>query len=153
MQSKGWLIFVVRVLLGALFIFAGVMKLRDIQHFVQAVGAFKIIPEGAEHLQVLTAFVVPWIEILAGLMLVLGWWTRAAALTISLMLATFIVGIGSVIARDLDVKCTCFGKFEIPCDGPIGWCHIVRNSVLLVGTLLILVKGAGRLALDRDAAA
>jgi putative oxidoreductase len=143
-----WVSLAVRVALGGLFIFAGVMKLKDVQHFVQAVSAFKIIPQSAEHLSVLTAFVVPWVEILAGALLVVGWWTRAAGLVLSAMLAAFITGILSVIVRGLDVKCTCFGEFEIPCTGPIGWCHVIRNTVLLAMALHTVWHGAGKLGID-----
>lgn len=143
-----WATFTCRVLVGALFIFAAAMKLRDPQAFAFAIGAFKVIPDNADHLAVLAAFTLPWLEGLAGLCLLLGLWTRPAALLICLMLLAFIGGIGWVISNGWNVECSCFGKFELPCQGPVGACHLTRNSVLLLATGLVLVRGPGALALD-----
>jgi uncharacterized membrane protein YphA (DoxX/SURF4 family) len=146
----GWLVFPARVLLGGLFVFAGVMKLTSPQLFVQAIAAFKLnIPD---HLLILLTFVVPWTEILAGTALALGLWARSSALLIALMLLGFIGGIASVLIRKMDVHCSCFGSFEIPCTGPVGPCHLIRNTVLLALAGIVLAWGPGPLAIDRESA-
>ncbi|MBK9188930.1 MAG: DoxX family membrane protein [Phycisphaerales bacterium] len=136
----------VRLILGGLFLFAAYVKLGDPQQFAFSVHAFKILPE---HLSILATFVIPWVEIVLGACLVLGCWTRAAATLLSLLIAGFLGGIISVIARKMDVTCGCFGKFEIPCTGPIGFCHVARNAVLLVGAMFITLVGPGPAAVDR----
>jgi uncharacterized membrane protein YphA (DoxX/SURF4 family) len=140
-----------RIFVGALFIFAAVMKLRDPQAFAFAINAFKIIPEKADHLAVVAAFVLPWLEGLTGLCLLLGFWTRSAALLISLMLLAFMGGISWVIANGWNVECSCFGKFELPCRGAVGACHLIRNTVLVLASGLVLFRGPGPLALDNRA--
>lgn len=150
MPAIGVFTFVLRVLLGGLFVFAAVMKLQDIQGFAFSVKAFELFPAGADHAPKLLAFVVPWTELLVGLLLIVGLWTRAASLLLAVILVGFIGGIISVLARDLNVSCGCFGRFERPCTGPISSCHIIRNSVLLAGTLFVLWKGPGSLAIDRQ---
>lgn len=142
----GILLLVLRVVLGGLFVFAAVLKLRDPQAFVESVMAFKILPE---HLATLTAFALPWAEAMCGVLLILGLWARAAALLLVVMVAVFVAGIVSAMYRGLELSCGCFGKFEIPCKNPVGVCHIVRNSVLLVMALVILMSGPGSLAIDR----
>src|SRR5262245_13085686 len=149
LRTTGWVALAVRLVLGGLFVFAGVMKLNDVQQFAFAVKAFKILPDS---LIVFAAFAVPWTEIVAGLMLVYGWWARSAALLIGAMLLAFIAAIVSVIMRDLDVKCTCFGKFEFPCTGPVGVCHLVRNSVLAAMAGLVVLMGPGPLAAELEPA-
>lgn len=136
---------VLRVFLGGLFIFAAGMKLRDPQVFVQAVMAFKILPD---HLAVLATFAVPWVEMIAGVLLVLGLWTRAAALVVSVLLVMFIAGMGHILMQGEKVHCSCFGKFEWPCDGPVGPCQLVRNGVLLLVSLTLMFLGPGRLAVE-----
>jgi uncharacterized membrane protein YphA (DoxX/SURF4 family) len=148
-MAIGLLATLVRVVLGGLFIFAAVIKLRNPQLFVQGVMAFKILPD---HLAHLAAFVVPWMELLAGIALVLGLWARAGAVLLGAMLLAFIGGMISVIARDMDVTCSCFGKFEIPCSGAIGACHLARNSVLFAMAAFIALVGPGSLAIDRESA-
>jgi hypothetical protein len=146
----GILVALVRVLLGALFVFAAAMKLRDPQGFAFSVKAFDLFPADAEHAVKLIAFAVPWTELLIGLLLIAGLWTRAASLMLSLMLLAFIGGIVSVLARHLNVSCGCFGRFEVPCTGPISTCHVVRNLVLLALTQFVFWKGPGSLAVDRQ---
>lgn len=140
----------VRIGVGALFILAAYLKLENPQSFVDSIKAFKVFDlDTQSHLVVLAAFTIPWLEMLCGVLLVIGLWTRAAALALSVLLAAFTVGVISVLYRGLDVSCGCFGKYEWPCTGSIGACHVVRNSVLLLASLLVTVRGAGPVALDR----
>ncbi|MFA6044242.1 MAG: MauE/DoxX family redox-associated membrane protein [Phycisphaerales bacterium] len=148
-RPLGWLVLPCRIILGGLFVFAGVIKLMNPQLFQQAIAAFKV-PGMPSHLEILLTFVVPWCEIAAGAALLLGLWTRSAALLLSSMLVVFIALISSVLWRGMDVKCGCFGKFEVPCTGPVGPCHLVRNGVLLALGLMVVFFGPGPLAIDRE---
>jgi len=54
--------------------------------------------------------VMPWIELMAGLALVLGIRARAgAAITLALMIF-FTIAVAAAWARGLDFRCGCFGK-------------------------------------------
>ncbi|CAG0975521.1 thiosulfate dehydrogenase [quinone] large subunit [Phycisphaerales bacterium] len=146
-RAWGWLGLLTRLLLGGLFLFAAYVKLRNPVIFRQGVDAFKILPE---HLSILAAYVVPWTELVAGVLLVLGLWARSAALVIGTMLVAFIAAMVSVLYRGIDAHCSCFGKFEIPCEGPVGWCHLVRNGVLVGLAVIVVAIGPGTLAMDRE---
>lgn len=149
-RPLGWLVLPCRVILGGLFVFAGIMKLLNPQLFQQAIAAFKV-PGLPSHLEILLTFVVPWCEIAAGSFLLLGVWTRSAALMLSTLLLGFIGLVVSVLLRpNMDVHCSCFGKFEIPCSGPVGPCHLIRNCVLLALGLVVVFFGPGPLAIDRE---
>jgi uncharacterized membrane protein YphA (DoxX/SURF4 family) len=139
-----------RLALGGLFIFAAYMKLKSPQAFAISVKAFDVIDASADHLNILITFVVPWTEMIAGVVLVLGLWARAAAMVLSAMLVVFIAGIASVIYRNMDVTCGCFGKFEWPCMGKLGMCQIGRDAAMLLMGLLVVWKGPGPLAIDRE---
>lgn len=143
---RSMLLLAVRLVLGGLFVFAAVVKLSNPQGFADAILAFKTgLPK---HLAQLATFALPWCELLAGLCLIVGLWARSAAGLIAVMLVAFLGGIVSVMVRGLDVECGCFGKFEIPCTGGVGVCHLVRNVVLLAMAVAIAWRGAGRMALD-----
>ena len=139
---------VVRLVLGGLFILAGYMKLTNGDFSYHSVKAFDFglsVPV----LQVL-AWVVPWAELLTGLLLVLGLWARGAAVVVMLMMGAFMAGIASVMWRGMDVKCGCFGALKLFCgDQPMGWCHLIRNAVMGGAGLLVLVMGPGVPSLDR----
>lgn len=142
----GFLLMVLRLFLGGMFMFAAGVKLSDPQGFSESVKAFRILPD---HLAQFSTFAVPWIEMLAGAALIIGLWSRAAALVIAGMLAVFIAGIASVLARGLSVSCGCFGKLQPFCTGPLGACNIIQNSVLLVIGLIVTSWGGGLLSVDR----
>jgi uncharacterized membrane protein YphA (DoxX/SURF4 family) len=111
---------------------------------------FKMLnPDTQGHLIITMAYVIPWTEVIAGTLLVLGLWARASATVIVSMLVAFIGGVLSVIARDIDAKCSCFGSIEWPCTGGVGWCQVIRNVVMIAMAVPILRWGAGSLAVDR----
>lgn len=148
-RPLGWLVLLCRVVIAGLFLFAATMKLQNIPALALTIQAFQIIPDHAGHITRFAAYFVPWLEIVTGLCLLLGIWTRAAALTLSLLLAGFLVTLLSVILRDIDANCSCFGKLELFCKGGVGWCHIVRNSILIGMGLVVVVLGPGPLTFDR----
>ena len=96
---------------------------------------------------VLNTFVLPWMELIAGVLLLAGVWTCRRR-GHRRMLVAFIFGIISVIYREMDVSCGCFGKYEIPCKGSLGVCHLIRNSVLLAMAGLVSSR-PGPLTFDR----
>jgi putative oxidoreductase len=149
-RAWGWLGLLSRVVLGGLFVYAGVLKLRNPIHFKQAINAFKMgFPD---HLTILATYAIPWTEVVAGALLVAGLWARSAALVVGTMLLAFVGAMASVIVRGIETKCACFGELEFPCEGPVGWCHLARNGVLFGLALVVLFGGAGSLALDRTKA-
>jgi uncharacterized membrane protein YphA (DoxX/SURF4 family) len=138
---------VVRMVLGGLFVLAAYYKLSDPRGAYDAVNAFHL-GVGDQLTQVL-AKVVPWAEMTAGVLLILGLWARGAAVLAIVLLAGFIGGIISVMARGLDVKCGCFGALKMFCgDQPMGVCHLVRNSIMIAAGLVVLLMGPGLPAVD-----
>ena len=137
-----------RVPLGGILVFAAYNKIPDPQGFAFAIEAYKILPD---HLVHLSAFLIPWLEAIAGVLLILGLAGRAAAICAAVLMASFIVAILSVMARESVVvsECSCFGKANLICKGPPSWCHIVQNTVLLALAVLTVLKGPGMFSLDR----
>lgn len=147
LTARSGFLAVVRIALGALFLFAGATKLRDIDFFAYSVKGFQL--GMSEDVVNVVAHVVPWAEVTAGVLLILGLWARGAALIVVLMMVAFAGGIASVMARGLDVKCGCFGALKLFCgDQPMGWCHLIRNAVMGGAGVLIVAMGPGVLAGD-----
>jgi putative oxidoreductase len=152
-KAVGWLTLPCRLILGGLFVFAGVLKLGEPQAFADAIKGFKIFTDAREFMIPVMTFVLPWTEIIAGSLLILGLWARGAAMVIVGMLLAFVAGVVSVVLRDIDTKCSCFGKIEWPCTGGVGWCQVIRNSVMIAMAVPIFVWGPGPLAIDRESKA
>ena len=91
---------------------------------------------------------LPWIELIAGGMLILGLWGRAACLVLVGLLVVFIAGIANVPMHGYDTKCSCFGKVEWPCTGGVGWCQITRNLVMIAMGMPVLLWGSGAASVD-----
>jgi uncharacterized membrane protein YphA (DoxX/SURF4 family) len=95
-----------RLLLGGVFLVAGLLKLPDPAANVRAVRAYQLLPEA---LVPVVGHGLPILEILLGGCLILGLVTRVAAVVSVVLLAAFVVGIGSAWARGLSIECGCFG--------------------------------------------
>lgn len=143
--ATGFLVLFLRLALAVVFAYSGIVKLADPQAFAFAVKDFKILPD---HLAVLVTFTIPWTEILCAACLLFGLFTQAAATLLFLCLIVFISAILSVLARGMNVHCGCFGALKLACSGPLGICHIIQNSALLIATVPVMVFGYGRLGLD-----
>lgn len=140
----------VRLGLGGLMGYAAYNKLGAVQSFAEAIKGFRIIDADTHGaLIVVAAFTIPWVEMLAGALLVLGLWTRAAAWTIALLLLGFIAALVRVILDPgVDADCSCFGDLTVLCDPGVGWCQVVRNLVLLIPAAYLIWRRAGTLSLD-----
>jgi uncharacterized membrane protein YphA (DoxX/SURF4 family) len=95
-----------RVVLGGVWLVAGVLKLPDPAENVRAVRAYRLLPESVVPL---VGHGLPILEVLLGACLVLGLVTRVAAVVSAALLVAFVVGIGSAWARGLSIECGCFG--------------------------------------------
>jgi uncharacterized membrane protein YphA (DoxX/SURF4 family) len=71
---------------------------------------------------------LPWIEVLAGLALVLNFAPRAGSVILGVMLVVFIGAILSAMARNLDIACGCFGTSDAT---RTGWIAFLRDAAFL----------------------
>ncbi|HXV13984.1 MAG TPA: MauE/DoxX family redox-associated membrane protein [Candidatus Krumholzibacteria bacterium] len=123
---------VLRLFLGGMFLYAAWDKVLQPAGFAMSVRGYKIIPFALSNL---FALGVSWTELIAGLMLILGIFTRKAAGAIAILLVMFIVAISMVIVRGMTVDCGCFGSEG---GSSTSWLLIVRNIALLAGAYLIM---------------
>ena len=103
--SHPWLTVRVQIALGAIFVAAALPKIADPPSFAQMIYNYRILPAGLINI---SALVLPWVEIVAGLCLILGVWTRPARWLIGAMLVVFMVAITFNLARGNAVDCGCF---------------------------------------------
>ncbi len=96
-----------QVALGVLFIAAALGKIADLSDFATQVSHYRLAPLWSVNL---LAIVLPWIELLAGLALVLRIRPRAGAVIVLVMMIVFTVAVAAAWARGLDFRCGCFGK-------------------------------------------
>jgi uncharacterized membrane protein YphA (DoxX/SURF4 family) len=97
---------VARVMLGCIFIYASLYKIRHPDLFAKAVYNFQLTPEVAVNL---VAIWMPWLELFGGALLVFGLWVRGSVLLLNGLLVLFLGALGISLARGLDIHCGCFG--------------------------------------------
>lgn len=107
--------------IGLIFIAAGLAKIADIGRFAEQLHNFRMMPVFGENLLAMT---LPWVEIVAGLALVLKLRARAAALLATLLMLVFTIGVAQAMARGLDFECGCFGKADAT---RTGWTKLFQN--------------------------
>ena len=141
-----WLSLIGRLGAGQVFIFAGLIKVADPTEVARSIKMFGVVEH--EGLISTAAFILPWTEIIAGLLLVAGLFTRAAATVILLMLAGFVALIWNAMRQGKELSCGCFGKIELFCSGPLDECNLIQNGALAALALLPLILGGGRASAD-----
>jgi uncharacterized membrane protein YphA (DoxX/SURF4 family) len=126
-----------RLVLGGYFVFASLDKIWSPAAFAKIVYQWQVVGPVWSNL---VAVILPWVEVLAGVLLLAGIWKRESALVIALMLVVFIVAAGSVMARGIDVEncgCVSVAKADSASSWPpawtkgVGWFLVSRNVVLL----------------------
>jgi uncharacterized membrane protein YphA (DoxX/SURF4 family) len=123
---------VLRILLGALFLYAGFTKLYPPEHrylFEMALSSYRILPVAAV---IAVAAVLPWLEILLGGLLISGWKLRYTASFASLLLLAFISITASTYFRRIEADCGCFGFGE-----PLTGYTLIRDAALLLLAILL----------------
>jgi putative oxidoreductase len=100
-----WLTIRVQIALGAIFVVAALPKIADPPSFAHMIYNYRLVPSSLINI---SALVMPWVEVLAGLALILGVWKAGARTLITIMLAVFIIAISINLTRDNAIDCGCF---------------------------------------------
>jgi uncharacterized membrane protein YphA (DoxX/SURF4 family) len=130
-----------RLIIGGLFIYAGVIKIADPLGFARDIQSYRVLPPAAG---LFVALVLPWFEALSGASLISGIFKRTSAWLLSFLLAGFIVLVVVTMARGLDVDCGCFGTFSRKAD----WRLILEDALMLFMALEVALSSPGRRTLS-----
>ncbi|MEE8217556.1 MAG: MauE/DoxX family redox-associated membrane protein [Vicinamibacteria bacterium] len=132
---------VLRVLLGLYFVHASLDKIADPPAFARIVYQWQVLGPIPSNIVAVT---LPWVELLAGLLLIVGIWKRDAAAVVAVMLGVFLVAAGLVLAQGIDVEnCGCTSvaasaaSWLPPWMQGVGW-YLVTRNLLMLGAALVL---------------
>ncbi len=104
-KTKNTLLVLLRWFLAVVFIYAALGKIADPAAFAEQIDHYRLLPWPAV---ATAAMVLPWLELLCGLLLIGGRWIQGASLWLIVLNAVFIVAIASAMVRGLDIDCGCF---------------------------------------------
>jgi uncharacterized membrane protein YphA (DoxX/SURF4 family) len=143
------IIWIGRLVLGAIFVYAGYAKLflpnfipwplfalrfsvsTNLSNFAVQVGSYKLLsPAGVSFV----ANSLPPAEIMLGLLLLIGWQLRIWASFITLIMVGFLGAVSRAYLLHMDINCGCFATPE-----PLTGMTVVRDSALASLALLVTV--------------
>lgn len=134
----GWTGLGARIVLGVVLVVAGALKVADLEQSVLAVRGYRVLPYDVA---VAVGYVLPPLEIIVGLLLVVGLFTRWAGLVGALMMAAFVVGISQARIRGLTIDCGCFGGGGQVAENETRYrLELLRDGVLMaMGAFLVVL--------------
>ncbi len=103
--SEGFPELAARLLIGALFTYAAIHKIAFPAAFAKILYGYALFPEISINL---LALIVPWLELFAGIGLLVGFRPRAAALLITVLLFSFVIALSINLFRGHEFDCGCF---------------------------------------------
>lgn len=127
------ILFIVRVIIGGLFVWSGISKMQSPFDFLSSVYDYELLsPTGG----LLVATILPTMEIVIGILL-LAEISLCPAFLISVFLSFIFVLVQiSVIQREMDISCGCFDSDNIySTSNFITYATVIRTSVLLVASI------------------
>ncbi len=116
----------VRIVLGAIFIYASMDKIANMPDFAKVILNYKILPV---QLVNLLAIFLPWLEFVLGVFLIIGKFERASLLVYSAMIVVFIIALSQAQIRGLDISCGCFSVK--PSSTSEVWLRIIEDIIIL----------------------
>jgi uncharacterized membrane protein YphA (DoxX/SURF4 family) len=127
-----WLLRIGRIVLGAVLIYAGYVKLQmPWINFAAQIEAYKLswLTDDAV---VFIAKTLPWFEVVLGAALVIGFGLRSFAVLASLLLLFFFTILVRSYALGMNIDCGCFGEGD-----KLTWKSLVRDGFLLALSLSV----------------
>ena len=145
--SNSWIELAARWILGLTFIYASFHKIISPADFAKIVYGYGLFPEAFINL---IAIMIPFLELIAGLALIIGFYPRSAAIIINGLLLAFIVVLSINLIRGHEFDCGCFSA------GQNGYASspkvtLVRDVIYFVlGLQVMLFSGIRRVSLQRQ---
>jgi uncharacterized membrane protein YphA (DoxX/SURF4 family) len=125
-------VIVLRVALGACFVYSAYVKLAEPwQLFAANIAAYEVVPMSVAKF---VAHTMPWFEGLLGVLLIVGRWFRTSTVVTSLLLMFFVGLMLNAALAGKEINCGCFSSNE-----PISWKTFVRDGSMLLDSIFLAV--------------
>jgi uncharacterized membrane protein YphA (DoxX/SURF4 family) len=125
-----------RLIMGAFILYVGWIKIRHgPNRLLESILGYDLIPHGVA---VIVARWLPWVEILSGLMLIVGFMSQLAALLVFGLFLLYTAAITASLIRGKNNDCGCFASLT-----PVQWRLVYRNIILMALLLPVYVFDGG----------
>lgn len=128
--TSRYLALALRLYIGGLFIYASMYKINYPGEFAESIIAYQIVPYWAVNG---IAIVMPWLELLCGILLIAGIRSKSATALIGCLLALFTIAISISLIRGIPIGCGCFHAVG----EAMTWSTVLRDLAWLAMTVHI----------------
>ncbi len=133
-----------RLVLGGVLLVAGITKALDPGGLAASIRTYGLnLPEG---FVTFSAYSLPYLEILLGIYLIAGLFTKLSAWATNALMLLFILALSQGALRGLEVDCGCFGAGVQEPDSV--WYALGRDAGLLLLGLHVALSPGGRFSVD-----
>lgn len=122
----------IRVVLGLVFIYASVHKILAPDQFALVLFGYGVFPGNMINIMAIT---VPFVELISGACLILGWFRRSALILINAMLTVFVLLISVNLIRGHEFDCGCFSFGQTTASSAV---ELLIRDLLMLGAGLFL---------------
>ena len=141
--SNKYILLLSRLVIGFIFIYAGMEKISDPNGFARSINNYKLLPL---FLINISAIILPWIEVVTGILLIFGISVKENSFIISFLLGIFVLAIAISLIRGLNIDCGCFGTMR---GEQVGIQKLGENFLLILLGIQLIIFGSGDLSLSR----
>jgi len=125
---------IVDLIVGGIFVYAGVVKVLDPVQFANDIDNYKTLPW---FVSVRLAVYLPWLEIFCGLALIFRFLYRGGLSILTVLIAVFIGATIAAKMRGLDITCGCFGHASKNWDFST---HLVLDLLILLAAVVLFSR-------------
>ncbi|MFH1131635.1 MAG: MauE/DoxX family redox-associated membrane protein [Pseudomonadota bacterium] len=144
-RGHSWLSLPMRLYLGFVFVTACLHKIAHPSMFALDVATYDILPLALINPM---AIILPYLELLAGIMLLIGFRVRGSALAVFGMMLMFLVAVIIALAKGLDMSCGCFASQSME-EETISGLTMLRDLFWLLLSLYIVLFDRRPIGMDR----
>ena len=142
--SNKYFLFLLRVLLAFVFVFAAIEKIAAPESFAVSISNYKLLPT---ELINIPAVIIPWIELISGLLLLFGISVKENSAIITFLLNIFTIGILISLFRGLNIDCGCFGTIY---GERIGLLKVSENILLIISGFMLVRWGSTLFTIEQE---
>jgi len=139
--SNKYLLFLIRIVISFIFIYAGADKISNPDDFALSISNYRLLPMSLLNFFAIT---LPWIEIVTGILLLFGISVKENSAIILTMLSIFTIAIVISLFRGLSIDCGCFGKGT-----QIGLFKLGENLLVIVASFMLMIFGSDYITLKQ----
>lgn len=139
--SNEYLLLVFRIIIACVFILASIQKIMYPASFANSIINYRLVPDLLINI---LAVILPWLELICGILLLIGHQVKETILIINILLVSFLILIFIALLRGLDISCGCFGANS----EMVGIRKIIENSILLLGGILLQIYNSKKYSIN-----